>query len=67
MRAAIALCLLLAACSKEPTFEEEFEKQAAEIEAKADRIERDVNAQIEMLPAAIKAEKTEATVTKAEE
>jgi outer membrane murein-binding lipoprotein Lpp len=67
MRAAIALCLLLAACSKEPTFEEEFEKQAAEIEAKADRIERDVNAQIKMLPAAIKAEKTEVPVTKAEE
>lgn len=60
MRSAIALCLLLAACSKEPTFDEQFEKQAAEIEAKAEKIERDLNKQIDLVPEAKEAEQSDA-------
>lgn len=60
MRAAILLCLTLMACSKEPTFDEQFEKQAAEIEAKAEKIEREVKAQIELVPEAVEAEKSDA-------
>lgn len=60
MRAAIVLCLMLAACSKEPTFDEKFEKQAAAIQAKAEKIERDVKAQIDLVPEAKEAEKSEA-------
>lgn len=60
MRGAIALCLILAACSKELTFDEQFEKQAAEIEANAEKIERDVKAQIDLVPEAAEAEKAEA-------
>lgn len=57
MRSLILFCMALAACSKEPSFDEEFEKHAAEIEAKAEKIERDVKAQIELVPEAGDAEK----------
>ena len=57
---AVILCLMLMACSKEPTFDDEFEKQAAEIEGKAEKIERDLNEQIELVPEAKEAEKSEA-------
>ncbi len=61
---AIILCLMLMACSKEPTFEEEFEKQAAEIEAKANKLEKDLNEQIELVPEAKEAEKSEEPLPK---
>lgn len=67
MRAAILLCLMLAGCSKEPTFDEEFEKHAAEIEAKAEKLERDLKAQIELVPEAVEAEKAEMPADKADE
>ena len=67
MRAAILICVMLAACSKEPTFDEEFEKHAAEIEAKAEKLERDLKAQIELVPEAAEAEKGETPTDKADE
>lgn len=67
MRAAILLCVMLTACSKEPTFDEEFEKHAAEIEAKAEKLERDLRAQIELVPEAAEAEKAETPTDKARE
>jgi ABC-type Zn uptake system ZnuABC Zn-binding protein ZnuA len=57
---AVMLCLMLMACSKEPTFDEQFENEAAEIEAKAEKIERDLNAQMELVPEATEAEKSDA-------
>lgn len=59
MLRAIFLCAMLAACSKEPTFEEQFDKQAAEIEAKAEKIERDLEAQIELVPEATEVDKSD--------
>lgn len=67
MRAAILLCVMLMACSKEPTFDEEFEKHAAEIEAKAEKLEHDLKAQIDLVPEAAEAEKGEAPTDKADE
>ena len=67
MRVAILLCLTLMSCSEEPTFDEQFEKQAAEIEAKAEKIERDVKAQIELVPEAAEAEKAETPTDGADE
>lgn len=67
MRSAILLCVMLTACSKEPTFDEEFEKHAAEIEAKAEKLERDIKAQIELVPEANEAEKLEAPAYEADE
>ncbi len=67
MRAAILLCFMLAACSKEPTFEEQFEKEAAKIEAEAKKLERDLNDQIELVPEAKEAEKLEMPANEAAE
>ncbi len=53
---ALILCLMLMACSKEPTFDEQFEKEAAEIEAEAKKLERDLHQNIDLVPEAKEAE-----------
>ena len=60
MRGVVLLLLSLAACADEPSFDEQFEKQSAEIEAEAKKLESDLKAQIDLVPEAAEAEKSEA-------
>lgn len=57
MRAALPLLLLLAACAEEPSFDEQFKKQSAQIKAETNKVERDLQAQIELVPEAAEGEK----------
>ena len=60
MKAVMLLCVLLVGCSKEPSFDEQFRKQSAEIEGEAKKLERDLKTQIDLVPEATEADnKTE--------
>ena len=52
MKAVMLLCVLLVGCSKEPSFDEQFKKQSAEIEGEAKKLERDLKTQIDLVPEA---------------
>ena len=52
MRAVMLLCVLLAGCSKEPSFDEQFKKRSAEIESDAKKLEHDLKTQIDLVPEA---------------
>ena len=52
MRAVMLLCVLLASCSKEPSFDEQFKKRSAEIESDAKKLERELKTQIDLVPEA---------------
>ena len=52
MRAGMLLCVVLMGCSKEPSFDEQFEKQSAEIKGEAKKLERDLKTQIDLVPEA---------------
>ncbi len=67
MRALILICLMLAACSKEPTFEEKFDKQTAEIERHAIELEHELDEQIKLVPEATEVPNGEAPAKKADE
>jgi hypothetical protein len=67
MRGSLLLLFALAACADEPSFDEQFEKQSAEIEAEAKKLESDLKAQIELVPDANEAEKVKAPGEKAVE
>lgn len=62
MRTALLMLSLLAACSDEPSFDEQFDKQSADIEAEATKIERDLKSQIDVLPEATETEKPDMPV-----
>lgn len=52
MKAVMLLCVLLVGCSKEPSFDDQFKKQSAEIEGEAKKLERDLKTQIDLVPEA---------------
>ena len=54
MRSALLSLVLLMGCSEEPSFDEQFKKQSAEIETEAKKLERDLKTQIELVPEASK-------------
>ena len=59
MRAALLSFVLLMGCSEEPSFDEQFKKQSAEIETEAKKLERDLKTQIELVPEASEAGQAE--------
>ena len=52
MRAVVLSFVLLTGCSEDASFDEQFKKQSAEIETEAKKLERDLQAQIELVPEA---------------
>ena len=59
MRSALLSLVLLMGCSEEPSFDEQFKKQSAEIETEAKKLERDLKTQIELVPEASEAGQAE--------
>ena len=59
MRAVVLSFVLLTGCCEEPSFDEQFKKQSAEIETEAKKLERDLKTQIELVPEASETGSTE--------
>lgn len=67
MRIGLLMLFLLVACADEPSFDEQFEKQSAEIEAEAKKLDKDLKSQIELLPEVTDAKKSDLSVEVATE
>lgn len=52
MRVVMFLSVLLMGCSEEPSFDEQFKRQTAQIETEAKMLERELKTQIELVPEA---------------
>lgn len=67
MRFVLLILFLTVACADEPSFDEQFEKQSAEIEAEAKKLESDLKSQIELLPEATDVKKSDPPVNEVTE